>query len=249
MSETIEADAIAPSWRSWTGAHGGLLAGLVLDHAGRRVPGLAARSLHVSYLSSVRTDTVRVATRLVKAGRSSSTATAELTAEDRVAVLATATFGRSTTGPVLPGPPPPSAPGPDDVPGFDFPGHLVPFAEHLEVRPVGAVPLGGGEVAELVGWARMFDPPARPESAAALLLDALAPGLYAVRTSAVPVPTVDLAVHFAEGAPGFDAREWSLLRIRTEHAAGGWCVDASEVWSRGGELIATGRQARRVVED
>ncbi|OLR90547.1 thioesterase family protein [Actinokineospora bangkokensis] len=243
-----DTDAIPASWRSWTGAHGGLLGGLLLDHAGRRVPGAAARALHLTYLSSVRAPEVLVETTLVKAGRSASVVTAQLIAEDRVSVLATGTFGPSVSGPGLPGPTAPRVPAPDDVSGVEFPGHLVPFAEHLEIRPVGRLPLSGGDDPELVGWARMPAPPPRPESAAVIMLDALAPGLYAIREDPVPVPTVELAVHFGDAAADYDAREWALLRIRTEHAGGGWCVDASEVWDARGHLIATGRQARRVIE-
>ncbi|WP_156755753.1 thioesterase family protein [Actinokineospora pegani] len=242
-----EIASIAQSWRSWTGAHGGMLGGLVLDHAGRQVPGTPVRALHLTFLTAVRAPTVQVGTTLVKAGRTASVVTAQLTADDRVSVLGTATFGAATPGPSSPAPTPPEVPPAEVAAAVEFPAHLVPFAAHLDIRPVGALPLGGGSEPELVAWARVHEPPKRPESAAVVLLDALAPGLYATRTEPVPVPTVELSAHFTDAAADFDATGWSLLRIRTEHAGAGWCVDASEVWTASGALVATGRQARRVI--
>ncbi|GLZ43265.1 thioesterase family protein [Actinokineospora sp. NBRC 105648] len=247
MTALAGVERIDASWRSWTGAHGGLLAGIVLDHAGRQVPGLPARALHASFLNAVRTEEVQVATELAKTGRTSSTVLGRLHAEGRTTVLSTATFGTAATGPSTPAATRPAVPTPDELDPFTLPVDLVPFAQHLEFRPVGPLPLMGGDVPELVAWVRMTTPPTRPEAAATVLLDVLPPALYAVRTAPVPIPTVELAVHFTEAAHDFDATDWALARIRTEHADAGWCVDASEVWRRDGHLIATARQTRRVL--
>ena len=70
------------------------------------------------------------------------------------------------------------------------------------------------------------------------------PALYGATAVPVAVPTVELSVSFTE-APA--ASGWVLLRISTRTAAGGWCVDDSEVWDRDGRLLAQGRQTRRVL--
>ncbi|SER80162.1 acyl-CoA thioesterase [Actinokineospora terrae] len=248
MSVLADVERVDESWRSWTGAHGGLLAGIALDHAGRLVSGLPARAVHVSFLSAVRSDEVHVSADLVKAGRSSSTVIARLQAGEKLALLATATFGGGDNGPGSPAISLPDVPDVDTLAPFTLPPGLVPFAQHIEFRPVGGVPLSGGDSPVLTSWVRLVAPPARPESAATVLLDVLAPALYATRTTPVPIPTVELAVHFTEAAHTFDANEWAFARIHTEHASAGWCVDASEVWNRAGELVATGRQTRRILQ-
>ncbi|GLW94809.1 hypothetical protein Aglo03_56250 [Actinokineospora globicatena] len=247
MTVLADVERVDESWRSWTGAHGGLLAGIALEHAGRLVPGLPARAVHVSFLSAVRSDEVRVSADLVKSGRSSSTVTARLEAGDKLALLATATFGGGDTGPDSPALALPPVPDVNDLAPFTLPPGLVPFAQHIEFRPVGSVPLSGGDSPVLTSWVRLVAPPARPESAATVLLDVLAPALYATRTTPVPIPTVELAVHFTEAAHTFPAADWAFARIHTEHATAGWCVDASELWTRDGTLIATARQTRRIL--
>lgn len=77
-----------------------------------------------------------------------------------------------------------------------------------------------------------------------VLVDAMPPALYVGTANPVVVPTVDLAVSFAE-APA--AWGWVLLRISTRTAAGGWCVDDTEVWDRAGRLLVQGRQTRRIL--
>ncbi|GAA2964940.1 acyl-CoA thioesterase [Actinokineospora diospyrosa] len=248
MTVLADVERVDESWRSWTGAHGGLLAGIALEHAGRRVSGLPARALHVSFLAAVRSDEVRVSADLIKAGRSSSTVTARLEAGEKLALLATATFGGGDAGPQSPALPLSDIPDVEDLEPFTLPPGLVPFAQHIEFRPVGGVPLSGGDSPVLTSWVRLVNPPARPESAATVLLDVLAPALYATRTTPVPIPTVELAVHFTEAAHTFNAGEWAFARIHTEHASAGWCVDGSEVWNRNGDLVATGRQTRRILE-
>lgn len=34
---------------------------------------------------------------------------------------------------------------------------------------------------------------------------------------------------------------WALVRIRTDHAVGGWAVDDSAVWTADGRLLGPGR--------
>ncbi|CAM5712784.1 putative protein OS=Streptomyces albaduncus OX=68172 GN=FHS32_001851 PE=4 SV=1 [Streptomyces griseoloalbus] len=57
-----------------------------------------------------------------------------------------------------------------------------------------------------------------------------------------------MTVHFTDALDDGPAHGGSLVRIRTDHAGGGWALDDSAVWSAEGRLLAAARQAR-VVRD
>lgn len=245
ISENQRVDA---SWRSWSGVHGGLLAGILLDQANRTVPHLVPRALHVSYLAAVRSDTMSVSADLVREGRTSATVRAEVRSDDRPSVIGTATFGTVGDGPEIAAEKAPSAPSPENSIPLPSPVELVPFTQYVEFRsPDGSAPMSGGAEPVLTAWVRMSLPLDSPAKGLAVLLDALAPALYAMRTTPVPVPSVEFAIHFTAAFAAVDLTGWNLVRIRTEHAGGGWCVDGSEVWSADGTLLATGRQSRRIL--
>jgi hypothetical protein len=72
---------------------------------------------------------------------------------------------------------------------------MVPFAQHVEIRRIGPGPFEGGDRAELLAWVRWVDRDAPVDAVSlVILVDALAPALYAVATNPVPIPTVDLTV-------------------------------------------------------
>ncbi|MFD8522320.1 hypothetical protein ACFV2D_20240 [Streptomyces capillispiralis] len=60
------------------------------------------------------------------------------------------------------------------------------------------------------------------------------------------MPTAEPSTHFTDALDDGAPRGWALVRIRTEHAGGGWAVDDSAVWSSGLRLPASGRRARVV---
>ncbi|MGC3003204.1 thioesterase family protein, partial [Streptomyces sp. G35A] len=93
---------------------------------------------------------------------------------------------------------------------------------------------------------RFRDGRALDAAAVATLADALPPALYARWTAPRPVPTAELTVHFTDALDGEAPEGWGLVRIRTDHAGGGWALDDSAVWSSGRRLLATARQARVV---
>ncbi|NEC48200.1 thioesterase family protein, partial [Actinospica acidiphila] len=62
------------------------------------------------------------------------------------------------------------------------------------------------------------------------------------------VPTAEMTVHFTDALDDGPAHGWSLVRIRTDHAGGGWAVDDSAVWTADRRLLAAARQTRVVRE-
>jgi hypothetical protein len=187
----------------------------------------------------------------VRRGRSATTQAAEVIQDDRlgVAVRMQMLLGEGGTGPVVEGPPAPVVPAAGECEPFSLPVDLVPFGQNVEIRPAtGTLPLAGGNLAELVAWIRIPLPGLTAAETFIVLPDALAPALYGILTTPVPIPTADLAVHLTSDADRADPSAWHLVQIRTETAHDGWSVDGSTVWDADGRLMALGRQARRVLD-
>lgn len=239
-----------PTWSSWAGPHGGLVAALALRQAQRVVGDRLPRSLHAHFLSPAPLGEVRLTARLLREGGASAVAEVGVSgaAADEPAVFATVVAGRARgPAPAVEAVPVPVVPGPRDCTPLVLPTALVPFSQHFAFRPATeAVPGGGGALAELVAWVRPLADTPLDAAALTVLLDVMPPALYAVASVPVPVPTVELSASFtgAVAEPG-----WVLCRIATRQAADGWCVDDSEVWAPDGQLLAQARQTRRVLGD
>ncbi|MFF7853380.1 acyl-CoA thioesterase domain-containing protein [Streptomyces sp. NPDC007904] len=240
---------VDPRWWSWEGAHGGWVAGAALT-AVRDVlagGGLPVRSLSTHFLAPVGAGALRFSGTAPATGRRTATCLFTGHQDGEAVVLGSALFGPGRTGPAYEGLMAPRVPEPDDCAPLDLPVELAPFARQLEIRPATADrPLSGGPRAELVAWVRFRDGRALDAAAVATLADALPPALYARWTAPRPVPTAELTVHFTDALDGEAPEGWGLVRIRTDHAGGGWALDDSAVWSSGRRLLATARQARVV---
>lgn len=242
------------SWTSWSGAHGGYVAALALaalhdclpGRTGRPVP---VRTVGAHFLAPVDQQPLRFAARVLREGRRTSMSAVTASQGGVPVLTGSAVFGRGGSGPAYTDLPAPAVPPPGDCPPFALPADLALFASHLEIRPATeARPLGGGERAELLAWIRFAD--RRPLDARSLvvLADALPPALFALWTVPRPVPTAELTVHFTDAVDAGPTSDWALVRIRTEHAGGGWAIENSALWSTDGRLLALARQARAVRE-
>lgn len=235
------------SWWSWMGPQGGYVASCLLTAAAESAPDdHRPRTLSVSFLEPLSEGKVDVRTRPLRWGGSSSVVAGEIGAPDAPSVVGFVTSAADSPGSTSLDVPAPAAPRPDDVPTVEPPVEMAPFVQHVEFRPVGALPLSGGDEAELGGWMRLRD--GRPVDAAALtiLVDALPPALYATVSAPIAIPTVDMQVVYSGEQP---AGGWVFGWIRTRNAWDGWCVEDSDVWSLDGRLLAQARQTRRVLEE
>lgn len=231
------------TWWGFGGAHGGLLAASAL--AAVRPAQRQARLLNVHYLEAVDDRPLTFETRVDREGRSATVASFTGHQGGQVALFGTAAFGVPQPGPEYAGTPMPRVPPPHDCDRFTPPRELAAFAQHLEIRPATrALPLAGGPRAELVAWMRFLDGRPVDAESAVVLVDALPPALFAIWTRPLPVPSAELTVHFGHPEP---VDGWALVRIRTDHAAGGWAVEDGAVWAADGRLLALARQSRRVL--
>lgn len=242
---------VDPLWRSWEGAHGGWVAGAALTAVRDRLSGgdRPVRTLTTHFLAPVGAGPLRFSGTGPMAGRRTATCLFTGHQDGELVVMGSALFGPARTGPAHLGLPAPDVPGPDDCPALELPAELAPFARQLDIRPATADrPLSGGPRAELVAWVRFRDGRTLDGAAVTTLADVLPPALYARWRAPRPVPTAELTVHFTDALGEGVLEGWTLVRIRTEHAGGGWAVDDSAVWSADRRLLATARQARVVRE-
>ena len=236
------------TWWSFAGPHGGRLAALALAAAAPLTSEMEPRSLSAQYLRPAPEGQVQVDAELLRAGRSTAMSAVRLAGSDgRTALVATVTAGSTAaSGHAYDGVPMPDVAGPGDCAEQSPPVDFVPFSQHLEFRPVGeGQAFAGGEVPELMAWLRLRSGGPVDAEALTVLVDALPPALYAVAAVPAAVPTVELSVTYAPQPEPYDG--WVLARIRTRTAAGGWCVDDSDVWDVEGRLLAQARQTRLVL--
>lgn len=240
------------AWWSWTGPHGGHVASHLV-HAATALPDVAGRpvrSLAVSFLRPLAEGPAEVRADLVRSGRSTSVVDAAvLTPDGAPGVTARVVLGPGSTGPDH-AEPPDAVPPPEGLAPLVMPEEMLCFARfsaQVEFRPVSAPPLSGGGCPELVAWARLRDGSPVDAAVATFLTDAMPPALFGLLASPAAVPTVDLTVSLLGDLDADPVDDWVLLRIATRRAAGGWCVDDSEVRARDGRLLALGRQTRLVL--
>jgi acyl-CoA thioesterase len=230
------------------GLHGGLALALLTSAMGELVDGRVLRSATAQFLRPIRNEAA-VRSWVLRHGRAMSATEATAGVGDEVHVHASALWGTGEgNAPSTFSPTAPDVPTPDDCPVFSIPPEIVPFGQHLEVRPVGrARPFTGGPTAELVAWIRLIADDQPPDELRMItLIDALAPSYSAVMTAPGAVPTVEITVR-----PGVALRSasspWVLVRAVTRSAsADGWIDEHIDVWGIDSTHLGSALQLRLV---
>jgi hypothetical protein len=254
------------SWLVFDG--GGVFGGLLLATVGRaamRATGLEPISIAAQLPSAVSPDEpVDVHSSIRRAGRHSQDVEVAIVQGGQTRVTATATVAATADSPVdtlLR----PLDHGPDDGEPVTLPVELAAFSQHYEYRAIGPDrPLGGGPEPFLAAWIRprapITEPPtterapiAEPpttespttEQAGSVvaMLDALAPALFAVRRSPVPIPTLEFSAHLTPGPP---PAGWLFLTQRTLWSTDRFCVDEAVAVDETGKQVGTARQVRQI---
>jgi acyl-CoA thioesterase len=237
------------SWWSWSGVHDGHVAALGLEAMGAALgdPG-PVRAFSLTFLSHVDDRPLVLTPTVERSGLNTSVASLRGAHGSDAVLLAQATFGGVCPGPDYADVPIPDVPGPEGCRPLRVPDGLAPFAQHLEARPaLRTRPFAGGDRAELMAWLRFADGRPVDEGGLVVLLDAPPPALYATLTTPVPVPTGQLSIDFTDALAGGPVTDWILVRMRTEHAGGGWATDVSSAWTQDGRLLGQARQTRRIL--
>jgi hypothetical protein len=234
----------APASQSQSGNGGGMRPMSVTAHLHSGVqsgPGL----VELRDLNSGRTS--RSVEAVLSQDRRRATATILLTSDDVENVEADGGEVPLTAEPPMLGEPRPTPP-------VDFdPDALGPsradFLNHMDLVQVGAnAPLAASDSTLLRTWVRPRRPHPDSSAIAVLLLDAMPPSLYALRSSPSPILTIEYTVHLsplAHFTPPGDG--WLLLEQRSIWAAAGLNVDDAVLRNENGAIVGTARQLRRVL--
>jgi acyl-CoA thioesterase len=239
------------AWSTQLGANGGFLAAIVLRAmAGELDDGeREARSLTCHYLRPPGAGELRLEVAVERSGRSLSTATARLSENGALCVLAVGAFARDFDGAADYADAPPRAPVPDAVERLP-PVAEVPMTSQFVMRPTMGAPLFAGAPEAITGgWLRFADPQPLDAPALAMYSDAWWPSPMPRLTRPAALPTIDLTVHFrAPAAAAAIADEPVLAVFRSSTAAGGFFEEDGELWSRDGVLLAQSRQLALLVD-
>lgn len=229
-------------WWIARGPNGGFLAAIITRALQASLPeDRQPRSLTIHYTAAPEEGPLRVETKIERAGRSMSTATARMEQGGRLIALAIGAFSLAREGAIdfddLPAP---------DVPGLDDAfliqsDRLPPFSRRFEMRAaIGGAPFTGDGEAVTGGWIRPEDPQAIDAPLVAQLTDAWFPAVFRRLPEPNPVPTIDLTIHFRAPLPL--PADWVLARFASRVARDGFFEEDGELWSTDGRLIAQSRQ-------
>jgi acyl-CoA thioesterase len=245
---------ISADWRTARGPHGGYLAAIMLraltqavDQQNRRV-----RSLTVHFTRTPNPGRVQIETTVERQGRSLSTVSARMHQEEKLLALAVGAFSAPWRASPCSELSMPAVDPPDQTRSSPRPlrEHLPPFAGHLVMQPrIGPMPpIDGQPEMQVGGWLGLCD--ARPVDALAVALfsDAWLPAPYVRMRRFVPVPTVDLTVHFRGELPREDPLELVLGCFRTKVIHDGFFEEDGVIWAPDGSVLAQSRQLAVIMQ-
>ncbi|SDF95247.1 Acyl-CoA thioesterase [Blastococcus aurantiacus] len=237
--------AFDPTWRSFTTTQGGLVIGHLLA-AAADLAGAPPRAVTAHLLGGVVPDAEAVVTAAADRSGRTGSVRSELRQDGALRAVAQVLTSAGPPDPVTETYPPSSVPGLEDGEPFELPRDYVPVGEHTEIRALGASrPMGGGDEPRLHAWVRIRGAELPPLVQLGVLLDALPPSLFAVRTVPAAMPTVELTAHLAGPPPETGA--WVRVDQRTVWSDHRVAVDDIELRALDGSLVASGRQTRRLL--
>lgn len=240
---------IPADWFGWSGPHGGAVAAILTEAATELAdPGSVALSCDLRFVGRPDGGEFELGASARRVGRSGQAVDVVGSQSGQPVVSASVVLGQvrddglgrvqTRTAPAVPAP---AACAPIGI------APIVAAGAHFDLRPAGAaLPLSGATEARMIAWVRLR--PELPVSAAMLMIiaDGLAPGIFPLLTSPVPVPTVQLSVHL-HAAPATVAPGPLLVDASNVSTHGGWSIDEADIFDTAGQLIAQARQLRRVL--
>lgn len=234
---------IDPRWNVLRGPNGGFLAALLLATMQRRLDdaGRHARVLSLHYPKVPAPGAVEIRTQLTRSGRSMSWLSAELYQDDELCVAARAAFSADWPSVEYDKTVPPELP---EGPGLDRLEGLPPFTSHYRYRSLFATPMASGSHDAVGGYIRLREPEPYSTPLLAAMSDAWFPSTFAHDRRPTMGATLDLTVHFRDGAALAQLRpEEELLSVfRSRLATQGFFEEDGELWSASGKLLAQSRQ-------
>jgi acyl-CoA thioesterase len=248
---------VSPRWCINGRPHGGYLAAIIMRTLLEAVgdPQRAPRSLTIHFLRPPRPGEVLIEAVTERAGGSLSTLSGRIEQHGETVALALAAFSLARASLEVAELPMPDVAAPD--PEREMSAVLIErieqglapsFLRNLVIQPRhGDAPFTGSDAPlELSAWLGLAEPQ-RPLDAIALALysDALFPTPFPRLTEPGGAPTIDLTVHFREGAARMAARdpaELCLAQFRSGLIHEGFFEEDGVIWAADGTVLAQSRQ-------
>jgi acyl-CoA thioesterase len=240
---------VPPEWFSWGGSHGGLLMALSAEVVAREAPSKTLRTLTTHFLAPVDDRPLELRSTVERSSSTSATVLVRTEQSGRLAALTVAgALAPRPAWTVGHRPAMPAVPPADACPPYRDAELLFAFPRQIEIRPVDdTLPLSGAERPVLTAWVRVRATDVVDVPTAVMLLDALAPAAYAAWTAPAVMPTVELSVHLVRDLDRDPYQGWVLIQQRHTATEGGISIDECDMFTDAGDLVAQGRQLRRVL--
>lgn len=248
ISDGVSRGRTRAEWANMVGPFGGITAATLLHavdtHPDRHGEPLA---LTVNYLAPIADGEFDITARPVRTNRTNQHWTLELTQDGEAKSTATAVFGvhRETwtdTEAAFP-----TAPPPEEVPASGF-GEFVVWVRNFETRFVeGALPdpeAGPNPNSTTTLWVRDAHGRVLDHAGLAAVADIFYPRTFLRLGQFLPAGTISLTTYFHASADDLAlvADDYVLATARANRFSAGYFDQSGQLWSRGGQLLATTHQ-------
>lgn len=245
---------VPDGWQQGRGCFGGLVMAALVRAAERAIadPARPLRALAGEIVGPVQPGRAELRVEVLRAGNHVSTVAARLIQGGELQAHAVCVAGgdRGTyaTAPNLPAPSPPPwrelAPAPIGPP-------LAPvFTQHVEFRVTGGLPFSSASSGiETSGWVRLRRPGrARDVAWLVAMIDTFWPAMIAAERAPRPIATLTFGFERVGDPERVDPDAPLFYRARILAGAGGYAVEARELWSEDGQLLALNQQTIVVIK-
>ena len=239
---------IQPGWDIFGAANGGYLLSILARAMAQEANGRDLISINGHFTSPGRPGPVTVDVKPVKVGGTLSTLRAELIANTRILIAATATFGSKdrtiSSHEMVDSAPPDLPPVAECVLSVPDPSRPLPpplmSKVQVALHPEDAGFMIGDRtgISRLRGWFNLRDHEEPDPLAVVVAADAFPPAIFNTTLPLGWIPTLDLGVHIRDPGP----HGWLKCQFRTRFVKGGLLEEDSEIWDENDRLVAQSRQ-------
>lgn len=235
---------LSDRWKVVLGPNGGYLMAIVLRALQAELADAerAPRSLALHYLAAPAAGPLQVSVQTERSGRNLSTLSTRFSQGDRLIGIGIAAFGKFRDGIEFNDWAAPKVPAPDTLNDWDpFGGHGPVFLKNWRLR--NALEEDPAH-ARTGGWMQLAEPHAPDALSVAAMTDTWFPPLFMRAERPIPLPTIDLTVHFRTDMSRLQLAPdaWLLGVFETRLAADGYCEEDGCLWDASGRLLAHSRQ-------